>query len=302
MAEVYQIWTVQLYRVKGLEDKGIHVLDTTAKSGIRAFAPDFNDVMLYKEGKLSKAQYTDIYLRRIAQSEQDNPKEWKRLNNYKKVAVACYCAPGKFCHRHLFIQKHKAHLEAQGHEVILMGEINGVQYYDEMPKSVVSNPVERKIIPFYSYQDLLSNHHPTGVTIKGVTFKHIEQFMMYCKAMLFNDKLQAGLILKEPNPQGCKVLGRGVRPFDEKLWAAKRRRYVFIGCLQKAREHPEVRDYLLSTGNAILVEASKSDVIWGAGIAKDDPRIYDMTQWRGMNLLGEVWMDVRRVLQEDVVF
>jgi hypothetical protein len=77
---------------------------------------------------------------------------------------------------------------------------------------------------------------------------------------------------------------------------------MFIGCLQKAREHPEIREYLLSTGNDILVEASKSDVIWGVGIAKDDPRIYDQSQWRGMNLLGEIWMDVRRILQAEVIF
>jgi ribA/ribD-fused uncharacterized protein len=298
----YFIWTVQIYRAGNLKEQGIHLLNTTAKDGVRAFAPSFNDVMLYKEGKLSQTQYTDIYLHRMKDSREKNPADWKRLQEHEKVAVACYCSPGKFCHRHLFIHDMKADLEARGHEVKLMGELNGPDYSPVAPKAVVSIPRDVVIVPFYSKHDLLSNHHPSGFTIKGVTFAHVEQFMMYCKAMLFNDKLQAGRILAESNPQGCKILGRGVRPYDEKLWAAKRRRYVYFACLQKAREHKEVREYLLSTGNAILVEASAKDVIWGVGIAKDDPRIYDMAQWRGMNLLGEIWMEVRRVLQEDVLF
>jgi ribA/ribD-fused uncharacterized protein len=299
---VYQIWTVQMSRSRNLKDKGIHALDTTVKSGIKAFAPKWDMVMAHKEQRLSDAQYTDQYTRMMRESRQNNHTIWKKLQDHEKTAVLCYCSPGKFCHRHLFIHEMKDYLESLGHTVELKGEINGPQYYSEIPKAVVSIPRDEKIVPFYSKYDLLSNHNPSGFTIKGVTFKHVEQFMMYCKAMLFNDKLQAGLILAEPDPQKCKILGRGVRPFDEALWVSKRRRYVYLGCLQKAREHKEVRDYLLSTGNAILVEASPRDTIWGVGIAKEDPRIYDIEQWQGLNLLGEIWMEVRRVLQAEVVF
>lgn len=302
MADVYQLWTVQIYRAAKLGEQSIHLLDTTAKSGVSAFAPAFSDVMAYKAGRLSKEQYTDIYVKRMIESRRDNPVEWFQLQDHKKVAVACYCAPGKFCHRHLFIKDHQAHLESLGHEVQLMGEFNGAPYYDTVPEAVVSVPIQRQIIPFYSKDDVLSNHHPSGFMVKGVTFPHVESFMMYCKAMLFKDTVTAAKILTTSNPQACKMLGRQVRPYDDVVWVKKRRSYVFIACLQKAREHPEIREYLLSTGNALLVEASARDVIWGVGIAKDDPRIYDINAWRGMNLSGEVWMQVRRVLQEEVVF
>jgi ribA/ribD-fused uncharacterized protein len=299
---VYQIYTVQMSRSRNLKDKGIHVLDTTVKSGIKAFAPTWDMVMAHKEKRLSDDQYTDQYLRRMRDSRRDNPSVWKQLQDHTKFAALCYCTPGQFCHRHLAVHEFKDYLESLGHTVELKGEINGPQYYKEVPKAVVSIPLFQEIVPFYSKHDLLSNHHPSGFTIKGVTFKHVEQFMMYCKAMLFNDKLQAGRILAEPDPQQCKILGRGVRPYDDNLWVSKRKRIVFLGCLQKAREHPEVRDYLLSTGNAILVEASERDRTWGVGIAKHDPRIYDMNQWQGANLLGEIWMEVRRILQAEVVF
>jgi ribA/ribD-fused uncharacterized protein len=298
----YQLYTVQMSRSRGLQDKGIHVLDTTVKSGVKAFAPRWDMVMAHKEQRLSDEQYTDQYLRMMRDSRRDNPTVWKKLEEHEKIAALCYCTPGKFCHRHLIVHEFKDYLESRGHTVELKGEINGPQYYKEIPKAVVSIPLIQDIVPFYSKHDVLSNHHPSGFTVKGVTFAHGEQFLMYVKAMLFNDKLQAGRILAEPNPQGCKVLGRGVRPFDENLWAAKRRRYMLTGCLQKAREHTEIREYLLSTGNAVLVEASERDVIWGVGIAKEDPRIYDMREWRGTNLLGEIWMEVRRILQAEIVF
>jgi len=302
MADHYEIWTVQIYRAAKLGEQGIHLLDTTAKSGIKAFAPSFSDVMAYKDGKLSKERYTEIYLDRLTDSKQKQPDEWDNLLKYKKVAVACYCAPGRFCHRHLFVKEHKEHLENLGHEVKLMGEFNGVQYNPVMPPSICSIPREQTIVPFYGAEDLLSNHNLTGFTLKKVYFNHNEKFVMYCKAMFFGDTKQAALILAEHHPQKCKILGRGVKPFNEAVWISKRRRFMYLGCLQKARENSEVRAYLLSTGNAILVEASDRDVIWGVGIAKDDPRIYDKNEWRGMNLLGEVWMDVRRTLQEEIEF
>jgi ribA/ribD-fused uncharacterized protein len=305
VGDTYQIWTVQMARSKKIGEQNIVLLDTTVKTGIKEFAPNWNEVMRYKDGYLSEEQYTVIYLAKMRDSLRDNPAIWKRwLTKEKRVAVTCFCKAGDFCHRHLFVPLMKTYLEENGHTVELMGELNGPTYQGRpMPASVVTvQPDDKKIIPFYSRFDLLSNHHADGFTIKGVHFKHVEQFMMYCKAKLFNDHHQAEKILAEPNPQACKMLGRKVTPFDKRVWGERRRGIVYRACLQKALEHKEILDYLLSTGNNILVEASASDVEWGVGIAKDDPRIHDMTQWQGMNLLGEIWMAVRKHFQENVVF
>jgi ribA/ribD-fused uncharacterized protein len=54
-----------------------------------------------------------------------------------------------------------------------------------------------------------------------------------------------------------------------------------------------LREFLLSTGDRVLVEASPVDRVWGIGLAADDPRAQSPAQWRGLNLLGFALMDAR---------
>jgi ribA/ribD-fused uncharacterized protein len=55
-----------------------------------------------------------------------------------------------------------------------------------------------------------------------------------------------------------------------------------------------LREYLLGTGDRVLVEASPLDRIWGIGLAADDERAASPDRWRELNLLGFALMQVRR--------
>lgn len=301
MAKTIHIWTVQIAKWRDAEKEGLFRLDTTAKSGIKAFAPDFNNVMLYKSGNMSAFQYTDAYNRRMRDSRTQFPRDWKALKDNDRVAVMCYCKAGEFCHRHIFAQQHmKPYLEAEGFEVILHGELN---YKGPPPPmyDVETQPV-KNVITFFKKWDMLSNFAPLGFTVKGVHFKHVEQFMMYCKAKYMGDEKIAAQILAEDDPFECKKLGRRVKPYLDDIWREKRRTIVFKGCLQKAREHESLRTYLISTYPHRLAEANPDDTLWGTGLSKDDPRINDPAQWLGENLLGGIWEEIRSILMEDVIF
>lgn len=65
----------------------------------------------------------------------------------------------------------------------------------------------------------------------------------------------------------------------------------------KFSQHPDLKTFLLQTGERVLVEASPVDSIWGIGLAQDDPRIDNPLQWQGLNLLGFALMKVRDQLQ-----
>lgn len=152
---------------------------------------------------------------------------------------------------------------------------------------------------FFGAHDPLSNWHPARFVVKGISFCSNEQFMMYCKAMLFGDHDNAAKILAASEPKEQKALGRQVRGFDEAVWSKRRERFVYGGALAKFSSNPLLACRLLETDGTELVEASPYDRIWGVGLAADDPRILDRTQWRGENLLGKVLMQVREVLKAD---
>lgn len=132
---------------------------------------------------------------------------------------------------------------------------------------------------------------------QGHRFQTAEHFMMWCKAIIFGDAEVARQILQTQSPKEAKALGRKVAGFDADVWDAHSQAVVLAGNMAKFTHHPELAEVLLDTGDTLLVEASPYDRIWGAGIAADDPRIHDTSQWLGQNRLGIALMDVRAALR-----
>lgn len=121
-----------------------------------------------------------------------------------------------------------------------------------------------------------------------------EQYMMAKKAELFGDMQTLELILKEDNPAKLKKYGRMVRNFDELVWDTEKYGIVLKGNVMKFFNR-EMRTALLLTGDAILVEASPYDAVWGIKMGEDDPLISNPYNWNGENLLGRALMDVRDI-------
>jgi len=156
------------------------------------------------------------------------------------------------------------------------------------------------IIPFYSNKSPFSQFYPcefNGIVGKDhLKFNCTEQYMMYRKAITFNDKVTAGLIMKERKPSKIKKLGRDVKSFKDKKWDEVAEHIVYQGNLLKFSQNPKLLKELLITGDAILVEASARDRKWGVGLALNNPKIFDKSKWRGKNLLGSILMHVRSEL------
>jgi ribA/ribD-fused uncharacterized protein len=72
---------------------------------------------------------------------------------------------------------------------------------------------------------------------------------------------------------------------------------VVAGNLAKFSQHAPLSEFLLLTGEKVLVEASPYDRIWGIGMSADAPNVTEPQTWKGPNLLGFALMEVRRQLQ-----
>jgi ribA/ribD-fused uncharacterized protein len=129
------------------------------------------------------------------------------------------------------------------------------------------------------------------------TYSSAEQYMMAGKALLFNDIEIFKQILKTNFPQKVKGLGRKISNFDEQKWLKKRFEIVKQGNLLKFSQNSDLKEFLLSTGNKIIVEASPVDAIWGIGLAKDHADAPNPAKWKGLNLLGFALMEVRDELK-----
>lgn len=86
--------------------------------------------------------------------------------------------------------------------------------------------------------------------------------------------------------------------FDASEWAANCRRIVIEASVYKFEQNPHLKEFLLSTGEAVLVEASPSDKIWAIGMGASDPKAQDPRTWNGQNLLGFCLMDARSTLRD----
>lgn len=139
----------------------------------------------------------------------------------------------------------------------------------------------------------MSNWFLSDFTIDGVKFTSMEQYMMYSKAVCFNDKVIAEQILNTQDVAHIKELGRGVLGYNENIWNGMRQIIIYEGLLAKFTQNDSIREQLKSTGNAILAECAVRDCIWGIGLAMDNPKRLDIRQWRGQNLLGYALMMVR---------
>jgi ribA/ribD-fused uncharacterized protein len=135
-------------------------------------------------------------------------------------------------------------------------------------------------------------------TVDGVRYATAEHWMMAGKARLFQDPEAEAQALAAGSPAAAKKAGRLVRGFQEAVWQRERFALVVAGSVHKFGQDPALRDYLLGTGERVLVEASPLDRIWGIGLAAADARIEDPARWRGLNLLGFALMEARTRLRE----
>ena len=160
--------------------------------------------------------------------------------------------------------------------------------------------IVKEIICFHNPDEIngyLSNWYLSDFCVNNIQYSSMEQYMMYQKALLFDDMEIAEQILSTTNVRKIKSLGRCVKNYEDILWNGMRQLIVYQGLLEKFQQNIELKEKLLATQDYKLAECAVQDKIWGIGLSMKDERRFDLNEWQGQNLLGFSLMRVRTMLE-----
>ena len=142
-------------------------------------------------------------------------------------------------------------------------------------------------IYFYSTVDnygCFSNFSRHGFELDGKYWKTSEH---YFQAMKFEGTEYEDKVREARSPKQAATLGRR-RDFPlRKDWEQIKDDVMRKAVLKKFETHEDIRETLLDTGNADIVENAPGDYYWGIG--KDGT---------GKNMLGIILMEVRETLRQ----
>lgn len=144
-----------------------------------------------------------------------------------------------------------------------------------------------------------SQWYKSNFVLDGITFNTAEQYMMYQKALLFEDTEIATQILKTNDPRKQKELGRKVKKFDMSYWNEHCLQLVFRGNHAKFSQNKRLYDMLMNTSPTILVEASPYDKIWGIGLDEKAAAKTPESDWPGTNWLGRTLTHLREHFENE---
>jgi ribA/ribD-fused uncharacterized protein len=131
-----------------------------------------------------------------------------------------------------------------------------------------------------------------------IKFSSAEQYMMYNKAILFEDVEIAKKILSIRDVKKIKELGRKVKNFDSYIWDKYKYSIVVEATRLKFSQNKSLLKELMKHQDKIFVEASPKDKIWGIGLHWNDDRVLDKKNWQGENLLGKAITEVIQLLKD----
>ncbi|VTR99272.1 NADAR family protein [Tuwongella immobilis] len=142
-------------------------------------------------------------------------------------------------------------------------------------------------ICFYSTKEAFgefSNFAKFSIQLDGQEWPTSEH---YFQAQKFSDSAYQEKIRTNASPMIAARLGRSRKVPIRRDWESVKDAVMLRAVRAKFQQHPELRDLLLSTGDAKLIEHTTNDSYWGDG-----------GDGSGRNRLGQILMQVRAELRD----
>jgi N-glycosidase YbiA len=150
----------------------------------------------------------------------------------------------------------------------------------------IVSPIMAEIIRFYRTGDAhgcFSNFAAFPIEIDGQKWPTSEH---YFQAQKFADPERQEKIRTTPSPMIAARLGRDRKARLRSDWEAVKLDVMRAAVRAKFTQHKDIREILLSTGNAEIIEHTTNDRYWGDG-----------GDGHGQNWLGRILMEIREELR-----
>ena len=177
-------------------------------------------------------------------------------------------------------------------EVYTLEDLNRINI-DGIDIQSLATRTDGKTLAF-GWLSILSNFYPCSISDQGRSYGSSEHVYQHRKGRFSGDELAAAKIYAAEDPIDQKQIADrlGMKCKD---WPVRESMYKSVSA--KFRQNADLGEYLLSTGDLVLVEANMHDTDWAVGLSLRDANIFNQSQWKGGNMLGEVLMTVRRQLE-----
>ena len=159
-----------------------------------------------------------------------------------------------------------------------------------------SYQLTKRGLAFYGAKNRLSSFYPCNIRIGDRSVGTLEHGYQSDKALDVNDMVRYREILAAPTPGLAKYIGSKVQTSLD--WNIKKPHVMRKWQYAKYRQNPELADFICSTAEYPLIEASQKDDWWGAGAGLNSRQLEDGT-WDGRNELGTQIEVVRGTLLKE---
>ena len=261
----------------------------------------------HRLGAFKKGKFRPIVVKFKSHSGKEKTYERRKLLAGSGIFINLHISPEtskevNLLNRLIPIAKqYDSHARIVGQKLLYKGILYNaetVRNADFPTHSVHQNKAEDKI-GFLGKLSPLSNFYRCDLYIDGQMFNCVEQYYQFKKASMCDDVNAMAAILLENDPAQIKQISKsislpnGCKPPPDLSLENK----VMHKALSTKFEIPELKTFLMNTGDKTLIECNAYDKYWSCGLALHDPRFSDNSKWTGKNYLGKMLSDIRSSLK-----
>lgn len=191
-------------------------------------------------------------------------------------------------------------MKVQDFQLEWRGKTYQITDLETLPKpirpSTLASPKSDTHMVFFSKHSQLSNHFPAKFSIKEHTYDSMEHFLAVKRAELSGRQDLIERALKVKDAAQAKYILNALHGDHQEQWDDQIEQLANEGLRAKFTQNTQLKDFLCSTDNLILGEAS-TNIRWGIGMDLQNPEVLNPVKWSDTgNLLGRSLMRLRQEL------